>query len=122
MSIKDYDWKRLNGLGFDVDFVEKTTKLASASIPTPINKMVVAPALSKTHATKPSTLIMGEQGIEPNGGMLLTQLKSLEESVSQALGLVRPEDNLPPWVASKISQASTSLQSVANHLKFGDDS
>jgi len=137
MTISEYDWKRLQGLGFDLNFVENTAKGAKGPKVAspgkgpgeqnpdlmPMDKMAIAPGLEKEPATKPSTFIMGEgedADFEPNGGMLITQLKSMQENIASSLKMITPDSNLDPWIASKISEASHGLTAIADYLKYGE--
>ena len=136
MTISEYDWKRLQGLGFDLNFVEnaakgakgpRTTRSGEASGGqkpdlTPMDKMAIAPGMKKEPATKPSTFIMGEgdADFEPNGGMLIAQLKSMQDNIATSLGMITPNSNSDPWIASKISEASHSLTAIADYLKHGE--
>jgi len=134
MTISEYDWKRLQGLGFDLNFVENTAKGAKGPKVAspgkgpgeqnpdlmPMDKMAIAPGLEKEPATKPSTFIMGEGDFEANGGMLITQLKSMQENIASSLKMITPDSNLDPWIASKISEASHGLTAIADYLKYGE--
>jgi len=138
MTISEYDWKRLQGLGFDLNFVENAAKGAKGvkvSSPgkgsgkqnpdlMPMDKMAIAPGLEKEPATKPSTFIMGEGvgdgDFEPNGGMLITQLKSMQDNIATSLKMIIPDSNLDPWIASKISEGSHGLTAIADYLKYGE--
>jgi hypothetical protein len=138
MTISEYDWKRLQGLGFDLNFVENTAKGAKGSKVAssgkspggqnpdlmPMDKMAIAHGLEKEPATGPSTFIMGEGGddadFEPDGGMLITQLKSMQDNVATSLKMISPDSNLDPWIASKISEASHGLNAIADYLKYGE--
>jgi hypothetical protein len=136
MTISEYDWKRLQGLGFDLNFVENAAKGAKGSRATrsgeasggqkpnltPMDKMAIAPGMEKEPITKPSTFTMGEgdADFEPNGGMLIAQLKSMQDSIATSLGMITPNSNSDPWIASKISEASHSLTAIADYLKHGE--
>jgi len=56
---------------------------------------------------------------EPNGSMVITQLRVMREKIDIMLGQLYPDDNLPPWAATKIATAGTSLASVGDYLRFG---
>ena len=58
---------------------------------------------------------------EPNGGMLLTQLKVAREKIDAMLAMMGPEDNFEPWVATKIANAGVALASVSDYLRFGGE-
>jgi hypothetical protein len=59
---------------------------------------------------------------EPNGRMLITQLRVAREKIDIMLGLLYPDDNLEPWAATKIANAGVALASVADYLRFGGES
>jgi hypothetical protein len=58
---------------------------------------------------------------EPNGGMVITQLRVMREKIDIMLGQLYPDDNLPPWAATKIATAGTSVASVGDYLRFGTE-
>jgi hypothetical protein len=58
---------------------------------------------------------------EPNANMALTQLRAMREKIDIMLGMLYPDDNLPPWCATKITNAGTGLASVADYLKYGGE-
>ena len=59
--------------------------------------------------------------MEPNANMLITQLRVSREKIDIMLGLLYPDDNLEPWVATKIANAGVALASVADYLRFGGE-
>jgi hypothetical protein len=62
------------------------------------------------------------QSTETNGSMVISQLRAARERIDQILGVLYPDDALPPWVAVKITNAGTSLASVSDYLRFGGES
>ena len=56
---------------------------------------------------------------EPNGGMAINQLRVMREKIDIMLGMLYPDDNLEPWMATKLSNSSQNLASVADYLRFG---
>ncbi len=58
---------------------------------------------------------------EPNGNMLITQLRVAREKIDNMLGMLYPDDNLEPWAATKIANAGVALASVADYLRFGGE-
>jgi len=127
----DYDWQRLQGLGFDLEFVEGTTNCMKKKAPNfkenPMDEMVVGPALEKEPGKNKDTFYLSESGddafqsTQPNGGMVATQLKIALEKTRILLSMVEPEDNFEPWVATKINNAAVNLASVADYLRFGGE-
>lgn len=59
---------------------------------------------------------------ENNANMALTQLRAMREKIDIMLGMLYPDDNLPPWCAVKITNAGTGLASVADFLIYGHES
>lgn len=57
--------------------------------------------------------------MEPNAAMAINQLRVMREKIDIMLGILYPDDNLPPWCATKLSNSSQSLASVADYLRFG---
>lgn len=147
MDIKDYDWKRLEGLGFDLGFVEEASnpcwkgyeavgmkKKGGRKVPNcvpiqkkfsenPIDDAVVAPTLKKHPTKPPSSFMLAENtdkpcGIHTNGGMAISQIKSIMENASVILSLISPESNLDPWMAAKLAEADHGMTAIADYLKY----
>jgi len=192
MNVNDYDWNRLQALGWDAEFAEKMKndpcwkgyemvgkknkngKKVPNCVPVkkdaehgegfdlnkkqPMDDMAMGNALPKEPGTGPAkNPQMKEAGIrmprmeeiekasnrnghlamaaapnyseeeffegfhsgEPNGSMVITQLRVMREKIDIMLGQLYPDDNLPPWAATKIATAGTSLASVGDYLRFG---
>jgi hypothetical protein len=58
---------------------------------------------------------------EPNARMLITQLRVMREKIDIMLGMMYPDDNFEPWVATKIANAGVAVASVADYLRFGGE-
>jgi hypothetical protein len=58
---------------------------------------------------------------EPNARMIITQLRVMREKIDILLGILYPDDNLEPWVATKIANAGVGVASVADYLRFGGE-
>jgi hypothetical protein len=56
---------------------------------------------------------------EPNGGMAINQLRVMREKIDIMLGMLYPDDNLEPWMATKLANSSQNLASVADYMRFG---
>ena len=56
---------------------------------------------------------------EPNGRMIVNQLRVMREKVDILLGMLDGSENLEPWCSTKITNAGTALASVSDHLRFG---
>jgi hypothetical protein len=61
------------------------------------------------------------QSTESNGGMIITQLRVAQEKIEMMLDMISPEDNLPPWAATKIANAGVGMASVADYIRFGEE-
>jgi hypothetical protein len=59
---------------------------------------------------------------EPNGRMIVNQLRVIREKTDILLGMLEGTENLPPWCFVKITNAGTGLSSVADYLRFGAES
>ena len=126
----NYDWQRLQGLGFDLDYIEETSRMKKKFLghsDNPMDEMAIAPHLDEEPGYNKETFFMSEQGddpfhsTKPNGGMISTQLKVALEKIEILLSLVSSGDNFEPWVATKINNVSGSLSSVADYLRFGGE-
>jgi len=191
----DYDWDRLQGMGWDAEFVEKMKndpcwkgyqmvgkknkggKQVPNCVPVkkdaehgegfdinekqPIDAMAMGNALPKEPGTGPAkNPQMKEAGLrmprmeeivkssnrnghlamaaapnyaetedfcdafhsmEPNAGMIITQLRVMREKIDIMLGMIYPSDNFEPWVATKIANAGVGVASVADYLRFGGE-
>jgi hypothetical protein len=58
---------------------------------------------------------------EPNARMIITQLRVMREKIDIMLGMMYPDDNFEPWVATKIANAGVGIASVADYLRFGGE-
>jgi hypothetical protein len=56
---------------------------------------------------------------ESNASMALTQIRVIREKCDILLGMLYPDDNLPPWMATKITMSAQNMASVADALRFG---
>ena len=56
---------------------------------------------------------------EPNGRMIVNQLRVIREKTDILLGMLDGSENLEPWCATKIANSSQNLASVADYLRFG---
>ena len=192
MNVNDYDWNRLQALGWDAEFAEKMKndpcwkgyemvgkknkngKKVPNCVPVkkdaehgegfdinkkqPMDEMAVGNALPEEPGTGPAkNPQMKEAGIrmprmeeiekasnrnghlamaaapnyaeeeffegfhsgEANGAMAINQLRVMREKIDIMLGMLYPDDNLEPWMATKLSNSSQNLASVADYLRFG---
>lgn len=192
MNNFDYDWDRLQGLGFAEDSREELKKACwkgyeavgmktknGRKVPncvpvkkdaehgegfdinakSPLNSMAMGNALPKEPGTGPAkNPQMKEAGIrmprmeeivkssnrnghlamaaapnyaetedyfegfhsgEANGAMAINQLRVMREKIDIMLGMLYPDDNLEPWMSTKLTMSSQNLASVADYLRFG---
>ncbi len=61
----------------------------------------------------------GMHSMEPNGRMAINQLRVMREKIDIMLGMLYPDDNLEPWMATKLAMSSQNLASVADYMRFG---
>ena len=59
------------------------------------------------------------RSMEPNAAMSINQLRVMREKIDIMLGILYPDDNLEPWMASKLTMSSQNLASVADAIRFG---
>jgi len=59
--------------------------------------------------------------MEPNAQMVITQLRVIREKVDIMLGMLYPDDNLEPWVTTKVANASMGLAAASDYLRFGGE-
>lgn len=67
----------------------------------------------------PEEYAEGIHSSEPNGSMAINQLRVMREKIDQLLGMLYPDDNLEPWMATKLTVAGQNLASVADYTRFG---
>jgi hypothetical protein len=60
--------------------------------------------------------------MEPNGAMAINQLRVMREKIDIMLGMLYPDDNLEPWMSTKLTMSSQNLASVADYMRFGAES
>ena len=59
------------------------------------------------------------ESMEPNGAMAINQLRVMREKIDIMLGMLYPDDNIQPWMATKLANSSQNLASVADYMRFG---
>ena len=88
---------------------------------TVIKKLNNSTTLSRVAAPNNSSYSEILQSTENNGGMVITQLRVAQEKIQLMLDQLTPEDNLPPWAATKIANAGVGLASVGDYIRFGEE-
>jgi hypothetical protein len=76
--------------------------------------MAAAPNYSETEDFSHPT-----HSMEPNGAMAINQLRVMREKIDIMLGMLYPDDNLEPWMSTKLTMSSQNLASVADYMRFG---
>jgi hypothetical protein len=57
--------------------------------------------------------------MEPNGSMAINQLRVMREKIDIMLGMLYPDDNMEPWMSTKLTMSAQNLASVADYMRFG---
>ena len=61
------------------------------------------------------------EGGEPNGGMALGQMAAVADKMSKLRQFVSPEQNLDPWIASKLAIMDDSADSISNYMMYNPE-
>lgn len=61
----------------------------------------------------------GLDSMEPNAAMAINQLRVMREKIDIMLGILYPDDNMEPWMATKLAMSAQNLASVADYMRFG---
>lgn len=69
--------------------------------------------------TESEDFFEGIESMEPNAAMAINQLRVMREKVDIMLGILYPDDNLEPWMATKLAMSAQNLASVADYIRFG---
>jgi hypothetical protein len=123
MNIQDYDWDRVINLGFSEESAEGLKDACwkgytALGMKTKNGKKVPNCVPDKKRKGV-SDFHDAFHSMEPNGAMAVNQLRVMQEKIAILLNLVHPEDNLEPWMATKLTMSSQNLASVADYLRFG---
>lgn len=62
-----------------------------------------------------------KDGGEPNGEMALGQMAAVQDKMSKLLQFVQPDDNLDPWIASKLAVMDHSADAIADYMMYGPE-
>jgi len=60
-------------------------------------------------------------GGEPNGGMALGQMSAVAEKMSKLRQFVSPEQNLDPWIASKLAVMDHSADAISDYMMYNPE-
>jgi hypothetical protein len=64
---------------------------------------------------------MFAEGGEPNGGMLMGQMAAVSDKMNKLRQFVSPEQNLDPWIASKLAVIDDSTASIADYMMYNPE-
>ena len=64
---------------------------------------------------------MFAEGGEPNGGMALGQMSAVADKMSKLRQFVSPEQNLDPWIASKLAVIDDSVNSISDYMMYNPE-
>jgi len=62
-----------------------------------------------------------KDGGEPNGEMALGQMAAVQDKMSKLLQFVQPDDNLDPWIASKLAVMDHSADAISDYMMYGPE-
>ena len=60
-----------------------------------------------------------DEGGEPNGEMAMGQMAAVSDKMSKLLQFIKPEDNLDPWIASKLAVMDHSADAISDYMTYG---
>ena len=66
-------------------------------------------------------MIRNEETEDQDGGMALGQIKAMQERLGKLQQMIRPDSNLEPWVASKITLADDYLNTVNDYMTYNPE-
>ena len=61
------------------------------------------------------------EGGEPNGEMALGQMTAVADKMNKLRQFVSPEQNLDPWIASKLAIMDDSADSISNYMMYNPE-
>ena len=64
---------------------------------------------------------MFAEGGEPNGGMALGQISAVADKMNKLRQFVSPEQNLDPWIASKLAVIDDSTASISDYMMYNPE-
>jgi hypothetical protein len=62
-----------------------------------------------------------DEGGEPNGGMALGQMSAVADKMSKLRQFVSPEQNLDPWIASKLAVMDHSADAISDYMMYNTE-
>ena len=64
---------------------------------------------------------MFAEGGEPNGGMALGQMSAVADKMSKLRQFVSPEQNVDPWIASKLAVMDDSAAAISDYMMYNPE-
>lgn len=64
---------------------------------------------------------MFAEGGEPNGGMALGQMSAVSDKMNKLRQFVSPEQNLDPWIASKLAVMDDSAAAISDYMMYNTE-
>ena len=61
------------------------------------------------------------EGGEPNGGMALGQMSAVADKMSKLRQFVSPDQNLDPWIASKLATMDESADAISDYMMYNPE-
>jgi hypothetical protein len=62
-----------------------------------------------------------DEGGEPNGGMALGQIMAVADKMNQLSKFISPDQNLDPWIASKLAVMDDSAAAIADYMMYNPE-
>ena len=62
-----------------------------------------------------------KKGGEPNGEMALGQMAAVQDKMNKLLQFIKPDDNLDPWIASKLAVMDHSADAITDYMMYGPE-
>lgn len=62
---------------------------------------------------------MMDVGGEPNGEMALGQMAAVSDKMAKLLKFIKPDENLDPWIASKLAVMDHSADAIYDYMTYG---
>ena len=83
--------------------------------------MVKKANFAKNFAKEEGGQIMMALGGEPNGGMALGQMAAVVDKMSKLRKFVSPDQNLDPWIASKLAVMDHSADAISDYMMYNPE-
>lgn len=93
---------------------------AGLNIPTKVGNFRVNASYRKGKGGQTNYPYM-EEGGEPNGGMALGQMAAVVDKMSKLRKFVSEDENLDPWIASKLAVMDDSAAAIADYMMYNPE-